>query len=346
MNLLPLRSMISKPNIGGDCYAYVIGTDGRLIVGPDFSSLTVNQDLSRLPIIGAFKAGMTGVWEYLSLQDQQVIGASALVPATGWGVIVEKSSSAAYGQGYRVAVFFLGLFALTLVAASIRGLIFSQHHIIGPVKALQQEIESLSRGVFPQGLNLTGNDEMGQLSRAFNQMVQHLKQTMVSRDLLAREVGERKLVEEALRRREATLRSIFLTVPLGIGSLHQWILVGGNDFFYKMIGFSQDEIRGRNLSQLFEDPSDYPKMVEQLRQTLNHEETAVIETRWRRRDGQVRDMLLKFAPIDRDNLERDLVFAAMDMSNLRKMELERLRMDKLESLGILAGALPMILIIS
>jgi PAS domain S-box-containing protein len=339
MNLLPLRSMIAKPNIGGDCYAYIIGTDGRLIVDPDFSSLTINQDLSRLPIIEAFRAGMTGVWEYLSLQNQQVVGASAVVPATGWGVVVEKSSSAAYGQVYRVTTFFLGLYALTLVAASIRGLIFSQHHIIGPVKALQQEIESLSRGVFPQGLNLTGNDEIGQLSRAFNQMVQHLKQTMVSRDLLAREVGERKLVEEALRRREATLRSIFLTVPLGIGSLHQWILVGGNDFFYKMIGFSQDVIRGRNLSQLFEDPSDYPKMMEQLRQTLNHEETAVIETRWRRRDGQVRDMLLKFAPIDRDNLEMDLVFAAMDMSNLRKMELERLRMDKLESLGILAGGI-------
>lgn len=339
MDIMPLWELISKSNIGGDCSAYIIDQDGRLIAGQDFSPMQVNQDLSKLPIVQAFTTGNTGVWDYRGLHGQHVIGASAVVPATDWGVIVEKPRNVAFGQTYRVVTFFLGLFAFTLTAAVLRGLIFSQHRIIGPVRALQQEIESLSQGVFPQSLNVSGNDELGQLSRAFDQMVQHLKKTMVSRDFLAREVAERKLTEAALRSQEATLRSIFLTVPLGIGSLHQWILVGGNDFFYKITGCPEEEIRGSNLSRLFVHQTEYSKMMEQLRQSLGHEETAAVETQWRRRDGQVRDIFLKFAAIDKNDVEMDLVFAAMDISDLRKMEQERLRIDKLESLGILAGGI-------
>ncbi len=339
MNLIPFWALISEQISGENYYAYIISPDGNLISGQDFSSLLTNPDLSTMPIVQAFIAGHTGVWNYPGLQGQQVIGASALVPANGWAVIVEKSSSAAYGQIHKVATLFLSLYAFTLMAAIILGLIFSQDRIIGPVKALQQEVDSLSQGVFPHEIIVKDNDEMGQLSQAFNQMVRHLKNTMVSRDFLAREVAERKVVEEALRRREATLRSIFLTVPLGIGSLHQWILVEGNESFYKITGYPKEEIQGRNLSQLFGHLSGYNQMVEQLRQTLANEETAVIETQWRRRDGQVREILLKFAAIDKNDGETDLVFAAMDSSDLKKMEQERLRIDKLESLGIIAGGI-------
>jgi signal transduction histidine kinase/ActR/RegA family two-component response regulator len=64
-----------------------------------------------------------------------------------------------------------------------------------------------------------------------------------------------------------------------------------------------------------------------------------MEAQWRRRDGQVREIFLKFAASDQNDLEKDLVFAAMDISDLRKMEQERLRIDKLESLGIMAGGI-------
>ncbi len=254
-------------------------------------------------------------------------------------MIVEEPCLAAYGPIYRVVAFIMGLFALTLIAAVIRGLIFSQRRIIGPVKALQHEIESLSQGAFPLSLNVTGSDELGQLSRAFDQMVSYLKKTMVSRDLLAREVAERQMTEEALRNSEATLKSIFLTVPLGIGFLHQWDLVWGNDYFGKITGHPEEEMRGSDLSRLFLYQAEYSKMVEQLRRTLRDEETAAVETQWRRRDGEVRDIFIKFAVIDTNDVEADIVFAAMDISDRRRMEQESQKIDKLESLGILAGGI-------
>lgn len=340
MNLRFLWAIIADHMKEADGFAYIISPDGHIIAGQEFSVQPLNQELMSLPIVQAFLTGQTGVWNYRSFQDQQVIGASALVPDTGWGVIVETPSAAAYGRIHRIAIFFLGLYAVTLIAAVILGLIFSQNRIIGPVKALQQEIESLSQGVFPHGLQVKGSDEIGQLSQAFNQMVQHIKNTTVSRDLLAQEVAERKQVEEALLCQEATLRSIFLTVPLGIGSLNQWILVGGNDFFYRMTGYTKEELWGQNFSQLFGHKNDFHKIVEQIRQTLRkNEETVTIETHWRQQDGQLREIFLKFAAIDKNDPETDLVFAAMDISDLKKMEKERLKIDKLESLGIMAGGL-------
>ena len=339
MNLNFFWKLTSKTSLNGNHSVFIIDLEKRCLMAKTFFLSLSSNIIDRLPILGALADGTTGVWEYIGFQDQKVIGASAIIPATGWGVIVEVPVAIAYGPLFRIVIIFLGLFAITLIAAVVRGLIFSQHRIIGPVRALQQEIEGLSQGIFPEVLNVTGNDELGQLSKAFDQMVEHLKKTMVSKNLLSREITERKQVEEVLRRREATLRSIFLTVPLGIGSLHDWVLAGGNDFFYKMTGYSKEKIRNGDFGNLFDQQTDYDIVRKQVCRTLESEETAVIETRWRRQDGQVREIFLKFAATDKPGSEADLVFAAMDISDLRKMEQERLRIDKLESLGILAGGI-------
>ena len=331
--------LISKTSLNKNQNVFIIDLEKRCLLAKGFSLSLSPKNVDDLPILRALTHGTTGVWQYPGFQDQKVIGASAIIPATGWGIIVEEPVAIAFGPLFRIVTFSLGLFAITLIAAVVRGLIFSQRHIIGPIKALQQEIETLSQGIFPEVLHVTGDDELGQLSKAFDQMVEHLKKTMVSKDFLSREITERKQVEEVLSRREATLRSIFLTVPLGIASLHDWVLAGGNDFFYKMTGYPKEKVRGSDFGNLFDQQTDYHTVREQVIQTLDSEETAVIETQWRRQDGQVREIFLKFAATDKNILEADLVFAAMDISELKKMEKERLRIDKLESLGILAGGI-------
>jgi PAS domain S-box-containing protein len=106
-----------------------------------------------------------------------------------------------------------------------------------------------------------------------------------------------------------------------------------------MTGYSKEEIRGKNLNFLFNQKRDYKKMVGQLHQIHGNEETVAMETQWRRRDGQVRDIYLNFSLIDKTDPGKNLIFAAMDISDLKKMEKERLRMDNLESLGIMAGGI-------
>lgn len=332
LNLMALWQMLSLASCQADCQAFLANSGGPAAADqpPDV--------LAQLPAIRALGTSQTGVWQYRNPQGRQVIAANANIPGTDLTVVLERSGQGAFQQVHQIVIIFLSIFVVIICTAVFRGLLFSHDRIIRPVKAMQREVEALSRGVFPQGLPANGRDELGQLSLAFNKMVQHLKKTMVSRDLLAKEVEDRKLAEEALRRQEATLRSIFLTVPVGIGSLQDWTIVGANDSFYKLTGFGPEELLGQDFGRLFALQHEYAKVMATIRRTLSREETVIVETRWRRHDHQERDIFLKFAAIAGAE-SADLVFAAMDVSDLKKMEEERLRIDKLESLGILAGGI-------
>ncbi len=85
MNLLHLWGILAKANIGANRDVYVIDPGGRLIAGQGIFLMSGNKDLSSLPIVQNFVSDKFGIWEYLGLNKRQVIGASASVPATGWG---------------------------------------------------------------------------------------------------------------------------------------------------------------------------------------------------------------------------------------------------------------------
>jgi nitrogen fixation/metabolism regulation signal transduction histidine kinase len=64
--------------------------------------------------------------------------------------------------------------------------------IIRPLNRLVQETREIGGGNLDVKVATGGNDELGDLSRAFSDMTLKLKNTMVSRDELAAEVVERK----------------------------------------------------------------------------------------------------------------------------------------------------------
>ncbi len=295
-------------------------------------------DLTQTPPVQALAQGHTGVWEYADAQGHRVLAATALVPGTDLAIILIRPGELAFQQLHRIVLVFFSLFSLVILLAIFRGLLFSHDRIIKPVKDLQREIESLTQGVFPQGIKAIGKDEIGHLSLAFNKMLDCLKKTMVSRERLAQEVAERQKVEEALRQREATLRSLFVAVPVGIGSLRNWQLTAANDSFYKIAGYDPETLLQQELLPLFCDPANYTNLRSHLQSSLNQTEAVMLETQWCTQDRQKKDIFLKFAKVAASPA-MDLVFAAMDVSDLKKMEQERLRIAKLESLGILAGGI-------
>lgn len=336
LNLTAFLPLLSLPACRNDCAVYLASPEGLVYWGRA-ATPQHNPEAAQHPALRAPAGDETGVWKYSDPSGRRVLAASAPIPHTDLRLVLEQCGHGAFRQIHQIVLIFLGLFVIIILTAVFRGLLFSHDRIIGPVKALQREIETFSRGVFPQGLEVVGTDELGQLSQAFNNMVLHLKKTMVSRDLLAKEIEERTLAEEALLNREATLRSLFLAVPVGIGSLQNWTLVAANDSFYKLIDFGPDELLGQELAPLFVNQLDYSRLKEKVQKTLTRQDAAIIETHWRR-NRQERDIFLKFAPVAEANTT-ELVFAAMDISDLKKMEQERLRIDKLESLGILAGGI-------
>ena len=76
------------------------------------------------------------------------------------------------------------------------------------INKLIEGIEEIAKGNLDYKIGQMGRDEIGNLATAFNTMTEDLKKTTTSRDLLVKEMAERKQAEDALRESEVQKKAI------------------------------------------------------------------------------------------------------------------------------------------
>lgn len=137
---------------------------------------------------------------------------------------------------------------------------------------------------------------------------------------IATDITERKRAEEALREREGRLSSILRAAPVGIGVVVDRMFVEVNDTLCAMTGYSRSELVGRSARMLYPSEAEYEdvgrRKYEQIRERL----TGTVETRWRRRDGGVIDIILSSSPIDPDDWAHGVTFTALDITERKRAE--------------------------
>jgi signal transduction histidine kinase/DNA-binding response OmpR family regulator len=181
-------------------YAYIIDSSGNLIAYRDVSSVFEQKNVRHIKAVAHLLKGKTGAFQYEGLNNDRVIGASAIIPLVGWGVIVEEPVKSAFADLYLLSGIILGIALIIIVFAVFLGLRFSFISIVQPIRQLQSEAQSIAKGNLDGKIVMRRSDELGQLAASFNTMVKDLKKTTVSRNLLAQEINERKETEEALRK--------------------------------------------------------------------------------------------------------------------------------------------------
>ena len=97
--------------------------------------------------------------------------------------------------GYGSVIFFLGMLLSSLFS---RGM-------YRRINKLMQGIEEIAKGNLDYKISEMGRDELGNLATSFNKMTEDLKKTTTSRDLLAKEMAERKRTQQVLRERTEAL---------------------------------------------------------------------------------------------------------------------------------------------
>lgn len=200
VNISRMWELISKYSIGEDRYAYVVDSQGALIAFREISSVLQKTDLSLVQGVGMCLAGKNGAMEYEGLNQVKVIGAGARIPLTGWGVLVEQPVKEAYASLYLLSAIFLAVFVITAALAVFLVFKFSFKHVVSPIRRLREEAALIAKGDLNRRIEMERPDEMGGLAESLNTMVSDLQKTLVSRNLLAKEVEERKRTEEALRK--------------------------------------------------------------------------------------------------------------------------------------------------
>jgi PAS domain S-box-containing protein len=134
------------------------------------------------------------------------------------------------------------------------------------------------------------------------------------------DVTERKRAEEALREREATLRSILRAAPTGIGVITNRVLGWTNERFQEMLGYTADELVGQSARIAYPSDAEYERVGREKYAEIREQGTGTIETHFQRKDGSIIDVLLSSSPIDPTDLSAGVTFTALDITERKRAE--------------------------
>jgi two-component system cell cycle sensor histidine kinase/response regulator CckA len=155
----------------------------------------------------------------------------------------------------------------------------------------------------------------------------------------ARDITDRKKSEAALRRSEATLSSILRATPSGIGIVSDRVITWANDQLCAMVGYEREELVGESARILYPTDEDFEYVGREKYAQILERGTGTVETRWQRKDGQIRAILLSSTPLAPDNLSVGITFTALDITQRKQLEDQLRHAAKMEAVGTLAGGI-------
>jgi len=131
------------------------------------------------------------------------------------------------------------------------------------------------------------------------------------------DITRRKKLEEELRAGENYLRSIFRAAPIGIGIVADRVLLEVNPTLCALTGYTREELVGSSARILYPDDEEFVYVgVEKYRQ-IAEKGTGTVQTRFRRKDGPVIDVMLSSTPIDPSDPSMGVTFTALDVTGTR-----------------------------
>jgi PAS domain S-box-containing protein len=132
---------------------------------------------------------------------------------------------------------------------------------------------------------------------------------------VGRDFTEQKTAENALRESEASLASIFRAAPVGIGIVSDRILLRVNDRICEMTGYTPEELIGKSARILYPTDEDFEHVGTVKYAMIREQGTGTVETRWKCKDGTIRNILLSSSPIDLSDISAGVMFTALDITD-------------------------------
>lgn len=123
-----------------------------------------------------------------------------------------------------------------------------------------------------------------------------------------------------LQRAIERLDSIFDAAPVGIGLVQDRVLREVNPFFCHMLGYTADELIGKDARILYPSDEEYERIGKIKYEAISRHGKGSLETQLVRKDGKTLDILLSSVPLDPSDLTAGLTFTAMDITGQKWTE--------------------------
>ena len=140
---------------------------------------------------------------------------------------------------------------------------------------------------------------------------------------ISRDITDRKRSEAVLREREAKIESVLSAAPVGIGVSVNRVMTEFNQRFCEITGYSRDELLDSNTEMLYPSRDEYERVGQAIYPKIEQEGKGAVETKFRRKDGKLIDVLISSVLLDPKDSSRGTTFTILDISAQKQAESAR-----------------------
>ena len=167
-----------------------------------------------------------------------------------------------------------------------------------------------------------------ELRRARDDMEQKVEER--TRDLLEaneqlkREIKNRKRERSRRRESEASMEALLNAAPVGIGLVKNRVFGWVSHRMSEMLGYSADELVGQSARIIYKSEEEFDRVGRVKYPEIKERGIGTVETRFKRKNGNLIDVLLCSSALNPRDLERGVIFTALDTTE-RKLGEQALR---------------------
>ena len=355
LSLKPLFKITTdRAGLGQTGEVFLVNQDGYMISPSRFIDEVFLKQKVELSDIGA--AAPTEPFDTLledkaaiikkSYRGVEVLTVHTHIPEMNWHLISEIDVDEAFAPVTQLTNALLLLFGIILlIVISIS--YFISRKVTRPLRRLQEGTEEITKGNLDYTVGTTSPDEIGQLSRAFDEMTGHLKKTReeleaYSRNLEKRveertrdleiDISKRKTIEKSLRKSQQEFDSLFRNSPEALIYLEKkGTILKANLRFCELFGYSLTEIKGRNIDDGFIHPSD--KLEEGKKLSIQGLEGYLnYETIRKKKDGTLFPVSISATPVVIDGQVEGEIGLYIDITKRKLLEEKLEKYAQIDSL--------------
>lgn len=134
------------------------------------------------------------------------------------------------------------------------------------------------------------------------------------------DVTESVEAREVERQSKARLESIFRAAPVGIGVVTDRIFQEVNEFFCEMLGYTSEELIGQSTRMIYHSEEVFEEVGRAKEEQMAQQHIATIRTQFRRKDGELLEIILRATPMDSSEPVKGETFTALDISELERTQ--------------------------
>ena len=134
------------------------------------------------------------------------------------------------------------------------------------------------------------------------------------------DVSEQMLFKQLLQQREAKLKSILQSAPIGIGVVVNRVFQEVNQRFCEMVGYSEKELLDQDARMIYDAYEDYEYVGKDQREQISEQGIGNTETCFKHKNGKLINVIISWAPLNLVDLPDGITFAALDITEKKTIE--------------------------